>query len=195
MTQSLQMRAASLGASALLIGAALVAAVSVRYALPAQDLIPDAQIFDALRPPEPPPVIVPPRASTPQPPLQAPTQYQGALDLPPPLNVDISTGPSVSMGPTLAAVTNPDWVRRPSDLDRYYPSRARRLGAEGVVVLDCRVSVSGDLGCAVISETPPEWGFGQAALRIAGEHRMRPAMRGGVPVEGRYVMRVPFTLE
>jgi hypothetical protein len=31
-------------------------------------------------------------------------------------------------------------------------------------------------------------------MQIARDHRMAPAMRDGVPVEGRYRMRVPFEL-
>lgn len=86
------------------------------------------------------------------------------------------------------------WVRRPRDLERYYPRRARQLGVEGQVTLDCRVGLNGELTCVVVEETPPNWGFAEAALRIADEHRMIPAMRDGAPVEGRYVMRAPFTL-
>jgi hypothetical protein len=45
-----------------------------------------------------------------------------------------------------------------------------------------------------MSETPRGWGFGEAALAIAADHRMAPATRNGAPVEGRYTMRVPFEL-
>jgi hypothetical protein len=44
----------------------------------------------------------------------------------------------------------------------------------------------------VVSETPANWGFGRAALEIAGDYRMVPAMRDGQAIEGRYRMRVPF---
>ncbi len=43
-----------------------------------------------------------------------------------------------------------------------------------------------------MSETPANWGFGLAALRISRDYRMVPAMRDGQAVEGRHWMRVPF---
>jgi protein TonB len=95
----------------------------------------------------------------------------------------------------LHTITRPHWRRRPSDLQRYYPRRALSVGVEGDVVLDCLVRVDGALNCAVESEDPTGWGFADAAQRIAAAHRMAPATRGGVPVEGRYRMRVPFRVE
>jgi hypothetical protein len=59
-------------------------------------------------------------------------------------------------------------------------------------MLDCTVATSGRLVCAIVSETPSHWGFGEAALRISRDHVMVPAMRDGAAVEGRYRMRVPF---
>jgi hypothetical protein len=46
----------------------------------------------------------------------------------------------------------------------------------------------------VVSETPANWGFGEAALRISGDYQMVPATRGGVPVEARHRMVVPFQI-
>ena len=86
-------------------------------------------------------------------------------------------------------------MQRPRDLERYYPRRALRMNMQGSATLDCRVAVDGWLNCTVLSETPSDWGFGEAALRIAREYRMVPAMRNGEAIEARYVMRVPFNLE
>lgn len=192
MAQSLQMRATSLGASALLLGAALIGAASIRYVLPGAET-PDAFIIAGLvEPPPPPPTQERPKIA---PPPEAPAVSFEAPTTPPPLLAPVSTpAPTGDVAPSLALVTNPTWVRRPADLERYYPRRALQMGVEGSVSLDCRVLVSGNLACAVIGETPPNWGFAQAALRIAGEHRMVPATRDGVSVEGRYVMRVPFAI-
>jgi protein TonB len=67
---------------------------------------------------------------------------------------------------------------------------------EGQVRIDCVVDVTGWLtNCTLLDEAPANWGFGQAALRIAREHRMSPALRDGVPVTARYRMIVPFSLE
>ena len=192
MAQTLRMRATSLGASALLLGAALIGAASIRYALPRVEA-PDSIVFDGLAElPDPPPPLERPRIA---PPPRAPAVSFETPTTPPPLVDPISTQAPVSdAAPALALVTNPNWSRRPSDLERYYPRRALRMGVEGSVTLDCRVAVSGNLACVVIGETPPNWGFAQAALRIVGEHRMAPATRDRVPVEGRYVMRVPFAI-
>jgi protein TonB len=94
-----------------------------------------------------------------------------------------------------AEIVDPRWLRRPSNLDRFYPRRAREAGIEGQAQLDCRVDLHGALDCEAISETPPGWGFGQAAVRIAEAYRMAPAQRDGRPVEGRYRMRVPFNVD
>jgi periplasmic protein TonB len=91
-------------------------------------------------------------------------------------------------------ITNPQWLRRPTSLAAYYPPRAVSREVEGEVLLDCRVLTTGHLSCSILSETPENYGFGQAALRIARDHRMSPAMRDGVAIEGRYRMRVPFQL-
>lgn len=194
MAESLRMRATSLAASAMLVGAALIGALSVRY-VQSHAPITDTIIFEGLNEPprEPPPRADPPRTS---PPPQTQTVPYDAPFEPPPLlpisSVPEATGPMI---PTLTTMTNPEWLRRPANLERYYPRRARQLGVEGQVMLDCRVGLTGALTCVVAAETPPNWGFAEAALRIAGEHQMRPAMRGGAPVEARYVMRVPFALE
>jgi protein TonB len=97
--------------------------------------------------------------------------------------------------PVAALITDPRWLRRPRDLQRYYPRTAMARGMEGDVVLDCAVATTGNLNCAVLSETPANWGFGEAARRIAAEHRMEPARQNGTAVEGRYRMRVPFRIE
>jgi protein TonB len=84
-------------------------------------------------------------------------------------------------------ITNPDWLRTPNadDLARYYPERAQRLGIEGKATIDCGVDVGGRLvGCRVATESPQEDGFGDAALKMAGEFRMRPMTRDGVAVAG-----------
>lgn len=193
MTQSLQMRTASLGASALLLGGALVAALSFKYVLPVIEFPTPPTILAEVEAPKPPPPE--PIRQT----IQRPTvDNQVALDtLGPPVNEDMPQVQTVSVfgPPQVVTVTNPSWVERPQNLERYYPRRALRMNMEGSATLDCRVGVDGGLDCVVLSETPPEWGFGEAARRIASEYRMVPAMRNGEAIEARYVMRVPFNLE
>jgi protein TonB len=90
-------------------------------------------------------------------------------------------------------VTNPVWIERPRNPERFYPREAFMQGVAGEVVLECDVDVGGRLTCVVASETPAGRGFGDAALRIASAHLMRPAMRNGAPAPGRYRMVVPFS--
>lgn len=67
-----------------------------------------------------------------------------------------STGPASSPRPRPA--------RAPSD--PFYPQRAADLGKEGRAVVRCRVAEGPKLtDCHVLSETPPDFGFGDAAAR------------------------------
>lgn len=60
-----------------------------------------------------------------------------------------------------------------SELERYYPQRARDQGIEGSAVIECSISADGRLSaCTVVSETPPGSGFGQASIRAATKFRM-----------------------
>lgn len=90
-------------------------------------------------------------------------------------------------------VTDPVWVSRPRNPERFYPREAFMQGLAGQVVLECDVDVEGRLTCVVASETPAGRGFGEAALRIANAHVMRPATRDGAPAPARYRMVVPFS--
>src|SRR5579875_3481227 len=68
----------------------------------------------------------------------------------------------------------PDERARPSsavgtaDIQYFYPERAMRLGVSGEASVRCRVQNDGSLiDCAVVSETPPGFGFGVASTRAA----------------------------
>jgi len=141
-----------------------------------------------------------------QPPPSAPIQHARPLDanhatapttepfIPATATVDSDPNGLVTPDPGPPTISNPHWLQTPRDLARYYPIMALRREIEGAVQLDCLVTTTGALQCAVVSETPASWGFGAAAIRIAQDYRMVPATRDGAPIEARYRMRVPFRL-
>jgi protein TonB len=58
----------------------------------------------------------------------------------------------------------------------------------GRAVITCTVTAQGSLtGCQVASEDPPDFGFGQAALKMAHLFKMRPQTADGQPVGGAQV--------
>ncbi len=193
MTQAVA-RATTLGASALLMGGAVLLALTMTYTIPVLDLGPaDPRPIEMTAEPPPTPPPTTPRAQT------QPSEEVDVTPLPPLTPVSTTEAEQPYAGPVAPAgpveVTRPRWLEQPRNLTRYYPLRAIERNIEGDVVLNCLVRVTGLLDCAVVSESPEGWGFSQAALRIAGAYRMTPATRGGVAVEGRYTMRVPFRID
>jgi TonB family protein len=69
----------------------------------------------------------------------------------------------------------PDWIRRPTqeELQEAWPEQAR--GAPGIAMLSCELTAQGQpIRCEVKSETPPNLGFGAAALKVAPLARLTP---------------------
>lgn len=193
MAHAIGLRATSFAASAALVGFAVLAALTMTVVQHVAQ-IPEGPPYVTIVEPPPPPPEPRPRQSEP-PPLAEPIGGVITETIPPPLQ-QAPTELAALAAPTdfIPTVVNPQWVRQPRDLARYYPDRALRREVEGRVVLDCGVSIRGALDCAVVSETPANWGFGEAALRISRDYQMVPAMRGGVPVEARHRMVVPFEI-
>ena len=196
MTQALVARAASFGASALLMSGLVLLALTMTYVVRETDIFgaPPTPITVAEEPPPPSP---PPTTTVRPPATPVDDPFDPRLQ---PMEPTSSTQPAEPyvgsaepVGPI--EITAPRWQRRPSNLTVFFPDRALRRNTEGEVVLNCLVRVSGLLDCDVVSESPAGWGFADAAQRIARAHRMVPATRNGVAVEGRYVMRVPFQIE
>lgn len=90
----------------------------------------------------------------------------------------------------LGVVTSPQAAGDP-----FYPERAQRMEQEGEATVECQVVDEKRLeACEVISENPPGWGFGEAAV-----HRVTAPNAGIDPalLKGRtsYRTRVAFRLQ
>jgi TonB family protein len=94
------------------------------------------------------------------------------------------------------ADTPPDWLVRPtpSQLLAVWPVDAARKGLSGQATIRCSVSRQGALfGCAVTSESPPDEGFGAAALALTPQLLMKPATHDGQPIESTVVIPINFS--
>lgn len=87
------------------------------------------------------------------------------------------------------------WLKRPSaeDLLAVWPHEAWKKGLGGKATLVCKVSLQGALfDCWVATETPEGAGFGGAALALAPQLLMKPAVRDGKPVVSQIQVPINF---
>ena len=78
---------------------------------------------------------------------------------------------------------------------RFYPAAAKKAGVEGKALINCRMTASAGLAdCRVVSESPEGYGFGDAALQVAGAYKLDPAVRQGQPDEARITIPIIFNL-
>lgn len=98
--------------------------------------------------------------------------------------LDFSTQRPEPPAPVL--ISEPQWIDRPSqrEVNRYYPSRALELGEEGRVLLECIAAPDGRIACVVMADENPQFGFGDAALRVSRRFRVAPVTRDGEPTPG-----------
>lgn len=99
--------------------------------------------------------------------------------------------------PRADVITRPDWARKPSgeDMARYYPDRAQRMEVSGRATISCTVTEQGTLeNCTVVSESPADMGFGDAAIRLSRLFLMKPRTLDGSPVAGGQVT-VPLVFQ
>ena len=92
----------------------------------------------------------------------------------------------------------PLWLERPNSraVRNAYPARALDRGVEGEARLRCVIDSAGQLACEEISESRRGFGFGRAALQLAGSYRHEPTLGNGQASAGAVVnLRVVFELE
>ena len=81
----------------------------------------------------------------------------------------------------------PHWMYQPSgeEFANTYPAAAKNAHLDGRIVMSCKFDAKGYLrDCAVVSETPPGYGFAAAALKLASYFQISPKTCGGRSVEG-----------
>lgn len=98
----------------------------------------------------------------------------------------------------VAPIVKPKWISRPAgpEFSRYYPDRALRMEVTGSALVQCIINEEGRFGsCVLLYEDPPEFGFGDAALRMMPFYQMEPLNEDGEPVAGKFArMPINFNL-
>ena len=89
----------------------------------------------------------------------------------------------------------PGWLRKPTaeDLMAVWPTKAMAAGRGGSATINCMVSVQGALyDCVVLTESPASDHFGDAAVALAPQFLMKPAMLKGQPVVSALSVPIKF---
>lgn len=197
-----------LGLSALLHAAIAAYLISQQFQIieppaPIPEVIYDGAMVD-LRPPPPAPEPEPqsppinlhkspltPLAPPPIPVEPSPVDAGPTVTTSPP--VAIATGPVAQAGGTSSQPVSPtyvkaQWASYPTGEAalNYYPARAYDQEIEGEALVECTFNALGKItACAVLSENPAKYGFGQATADLLVKHaRAKPQTANGALRDG-----------
>ena len=105
----------------------------------------------------------------------------------------IVTGKATEPGPVDAVIDMPSDDRIRGEFVAIWPDAAYRAGAEGRVVLRCRIDIHGLAEvCGIKSESPQGKGFGAAALALRPTFKLPPATDSDGPIEAQMDIAVKF---
>ena len=96
-----------------------------------------------------------------------------------------------------AVIGRPDWLRKPTaaQMINAYPDRALRGNISGSATLSCKVTTVGAVrDCVVVAETPADYGFGTAALKVSKNFKMKPQTVDGQAIDGATV-KIPLSFK
>jgi protein TonB len=96
--------------------------------------------------------------------------------------------------PPSTTIVGPEWAKKATgeDVERVFPTRAKRREINGAATIQCGVVANGTLtNCTVLEEQPLGEGFGEAALKLAPRFRLKPMLKDGRSVEGG-IVRIPL---
>ncbi len=88
------------------------------------------------------------------------------------------------------------WRAKPSadDMATYYPPKARRAERGGWAVIECQTLATGDMkDCLVLGESPKDFGFGDAALKLSAKFKLDPAKNDPATLAGG-VVAIPILM-
>jgi hypothetical protein len=130
---------------------------------------------------------------------RAGTPVDGAQLLVP---IRLNQGTAETSSPPLGDIKIVDfgeWTRKDGTAGPFTPDRACRMGVrKALAVIDCKVGLDGTLSaCSVVDESPRDFGFGAAAIKMAQRHFMTssPVLVDGRPVADHVVrLSLPFSM-
>ena len=130
-----------------------------------------------------------------QPSPEVPAPVAPPADVPaeaaPPVEAAADVPPQVEAPPA----PPPVWLERPAIRQEDYPPTALQTRQSGTATLQCAATPEGvPTGCTVVSEEPPDYGFGYAAIQVVERSRLNPDYIATIEPPASFRFRIPFAL-